>query len=97
MGTWVVINAGWYEFDIRQYEIERWNNGLFAGVEYSPEEGQRLYAKAIFSEFNDNEQRNQYEFRLDRATGGTRAQDSGMLTGVPLRGSFNFGEYRNRN
>ncbi|WP_405053636.1 TonB-dependent receptor [Sphingobium sp. MK2] len=85
------------EFDIRQYEIERWNNGLFGGVEYSPEEGQRLYAKAIFSEFNDNEQRNQYEFRLDRATGGTRTQDSGTLTGVPLRGSFNFGEYRNRN
>ena len=85
------------EFDVRQYEIERWNNGLFGGVEYSPEEGQRIYAKAIFSEFNDNEQRNQYEFRLDRATGGTRTQDSGTLTGVPLRGSFNFGEYRNRN
>ncbi|MBJ7442740.1 MAG: TonB-dependent receptor [Sphingobium sp.] len=85
------------EFDVRQYEIERWNNGLFGGVEYSPEEGQRLYAKAIFSEFNDNEQRNQYEFRLDRATGGTRTQDSGTLTGVPLRGTFNFGEYRNRN
>ncbi|WP_188062364.1 TonB-dependent receptor [Sphingobium sp. KCTC 72723] len=85
------------EFDVRQYEIERWNNGLFGGVEYSPEEGQRIYAKAIFSEFNDNEQRNQYEFRLDRATGGTRTQDSGSLTGVPLRGTFNFGEYRNRN
>lgn len=85
------------EFDVRQYEIERWNNGLFGGVEYSPEDGQRIYAKAIFSEFNDNEQRNQYEFRLDRATGGTRTQDSGTLTGVPLRGSFNFGEYRNRN
>ncbi|MFT4056058.1 MAG: TonB-dependent receptor [Novosphingobium sp.] len=85
------------EFDIRQYEIERWNNGLFAGVEYQPEEGKRIYAKAIFSEFNDNEQRNQYEFRLDRATGGTRSLASGDLTGVPLRGSFNFGEYRNRN
>lgn len=85
------------EFDVRQYQIERWNNGLFGGVEYSPADGQRLYAKAIFSEFNDNEQRNQYEFRLDRATGGTRTQDSGTLTGVPLRGSFNFGEYRNRN
>ncbi|KMS56248.1 TonB-denpendent receptor [Novosphingobium barchaimii LL02] len=85
------------EFDVRQYEIERWNNGLFAGVEYQPEAGKRIYAKAIFSEFNDNEQRNQYEFRLDRATGGTRTQDSGTLTGVPLRGSFNFGEYRNRN
>lgn len=85
------------EFDVRQYELERWNNGLFAGVEYQPEEGKRIYAKAIFSEFNDNEQRNQYEFRLDRATGGTRSLSSGNLTGVPLRGSFNFGEYRNRN
>ncbi|PNU03313.1 TonB-dependent receptor [Novosphingobium guangzhouense] len=85
------------EFDVRQYELERWNNGLFAGVEYQPEEGKRIYAKAIFSEFNDNEQRNQYEFRLDRATGGTRSLASGDLTGVPLRGSFNFGEYRNRN
>lgn len=85
------------EFDIRQYEIERWNNGLFGGVEFAPQDGLRFYAKGIFSEFNDNEQRNQYEFRLDRATGGTRTQDTGSLTGVPLRGSFNFGEYRNRN
>lgn len=85
------------EFDVRQYKLERWNNGLFGGLEFSPEEGQRIYAKAIFSEFNDNEQRNQYEFRLDRATGGTRTQASGNLTGVPLRGTFNFGEYRNRN
>lgn len=85
------------EFDVRQYKLERWNNGLFAGVEYQPEDGKRIYAKAIFSEFNDNEQRNQYEFRLDRATGGTRTQDTGSLTGVPLRGTFNFGEYRNRN
>jgi TonB-dependent receptor len=85
------------EFDVRQYKLERWNNGLFGGLEFSPEDGQRIYAKAIFSEFNDNEQRNQYEFRLDRATGGTRSQASGNLTGVPLRGTFNFGEYRNRN
>jgi TonB-dependent receptor len=85
------------EFDIRQYEIERWNNGLFAGVEYAPVEGQRLYAKAIFTEFNDDEQRNQYELRLDRATAGFRNLDSGDLANVPLRGSFNYGEYRNRN
>ncbi|MBB3981906.1 TonB-dependent receptor [Sphingobium fontiphilum] len=89
--------SGPTEFDIRQYRIERWNNGLFGGVEYEPEAGQRFYAKAIFSEFNDNEQRNQYELRLDRATGGVRGLESGELTGVPLRGSFNFGEYRNRN
>ncbi|MBB4860930.1 TonB-dependent receptor [Novosphingobium chloroacetimidivorans] len=86
------------EFDIRQYEIERWNNGLFAGVEFSPQEGQRLYAKAIFSEFNDDEQRNQYEFQIGSAAArGTRTLDSGNLSNVPLRGSFNYAEYRNRN
>ena len=86
------------EFDVRQYEIERWNNGLFAGIEFQPAEGQRLYAKAIFSEFNDNEQRNQYEFQIgSSAARGTRTLASGNLTNVPLRGTFNFGEYRNRN
>lgn len=86
------------EFDVRQYEIERWNNGLFAGLEFSPQEGQRLYAKAIFSEFNDDEQRNQYEFQIgSTAARGTRTLDSGNLTNVPLRGSFNYAQYRNRN
>lgn len=91
------VTFGPTEFDIRQYEIERWNNGLFAGVEYQPVDGQRLFAKAIFTEFNDDEQRNQYELRLDRATAGFRNLDSGDLVNVPLRGSFNYGEYRNRN
>lgn len=85
------------EFDIRQYEIERWSNGLFGGVEYEPVAGQKIWAKAIFTEFNDDEQRNQYELRLDRAASGTRNLDSGALVGVPMRGSFNYGEYRNRN
>ncbi|WP_417621001.1 TonB-dependent receptor [Parasphingorhabdus sp.] len=85
------------EFDIRQYEIERWNNGLFAGVEFRPSDGVRLFGTTIFTEFSDNEQRNQYELRLDRAASGSRNLDSGDLVGVPFRGSFNFGEYRNRN
>ncbi|PEQ14015.1 TonB-dependent receptor [Novosphingobium sp. PC22D] len=85
------------EFDVRQYKLERWNNGLFGGIEFSPADGQRLYAKGIFTEFNDDEQRNQYELRLDQAAGGTRNLDEGTLVQVPLRGSFNYGEYRNRN
>ena len=85
------------EVDIRLYEIERWNNGLFAGLEFQPQDGQRFYAKAIFTEFNDDEQRNQYELRLDRATSGFRNLAAGDLVNVPLRGSFNYGEYRNRN
>lgn len=91
------LTFGPTEFDIRQYEIERWSNGLFAGVEYEPVVGQRIYASTIFTEFNDDEQRNQYELRLDRATAGFRNLVSGDLVNVPLRGSFNYGEYRNRN
>jgi len=85
------------EIDIRQYEIERWNNGLFGGVEFEPVAGQKIWAKAIFTEFNDDEQRHQYELRLDRAASGTRNLDNGNLVGVPMRGTFNYGEYRNRN
>jgi TonB-dependent receptor len=85
------------EVDIRQYEIERWNNGLFAGLEYEPVAGQRIYLSSIFTEFNDDEQRNQYELRLDRAASGFRNLASGDLVNVPFRGSFNYGEYRNRN
>lgn len=85
------------EIDFRLYEIERWNNGLFAGLEFQPEEGRRFFAKAIFTEFSDDEQRNAYELQLDRAASGFRNLASGDLVNVPLRGSFNYGEYRNRN
>jgi TonB-dependent receptor len=85
------------EFDIRQYKIERWSNSLFGGVEFAPTDSLRLFLKGIFTEFNDDEQRNQYELRLDRAASGTRGFASGNLVAVPLRGSFNYGEYRNQN
>jgi TonB-dependent receptor len=85
------------EFDIRQYVIERWSNSLFGGVEFVPSDNLRLFLKGIFAEFNDDEQRNQYELRLDRAASGTRGFAAGNLVGVPLRGSFNYGEYRNQN
>ncbi len=85
------------EFDIRQYQIERWSNGLFGGLEVAPSENLHLWVRSIYTEFNDDEQRNQYELRLDRAVGGTRGFTSGDLVAVPLRGSFNYGEYRNNN
>ncbi|SEJ61875.1 TonB-dependent receptor [Sphingomonas sp. OV641] len=89
--------SGPTEFDIRSYRLMRENNGLFAGVEFAPADGQRLWAKAIYTSFNDDEQRNQYEFRLDRAVGGTRGVQSGDLLRVPVRGTFNDGKYRTRN
>lgn len=85
------------EFDVRQYKVERENNGLFAAIEFAPRDEFRFFARSIYTEFNDDEQRNQYEFRLDRAMNGTRTMASGDLVGVPVRGSFNYGEYRTRN
>ncbi|RIV92883.1 TonB-dependent receptor [Aurantiacibacter xanthus] len=85
------------EFDIRQYKLERWSNSYFGGIEIDPSDDLRLWVKGIYTEFNDDEQRNQYELRLDRAAAGTRGFSSGELYGVPLRGSFNYGEYRNEN
>jgi TonB-dependent receptor len=70
---------------------------LFTGLEYEPITGQRIYLSSIFTEFNDDEQRHQYELRLDRAASGFRNLASGDLVNVPFRGSFNYGEYRNRN
>jgi TonB-dependent receptor len=91
------VTFGPTEVDIRQYEIERWNNGLFAGLEYSPEDGKRIFVKGIYTEFGDDEQRHQYEARLDRAASGFRNLDGGDLVAVPFRGSFNYGEYRTKN
>lgn len=91
------LQFGPTELDIRQYRLVRENNGLFAGVEFAPEDGLRAFAKAIYTEFKDDEQRDQYEFRLDRAASGTRNLSGGDLTRVPVRGSFNLGNYRTRN
>ncbi len=86
------------ELDIRQYQIERENNGLFAGIEFRPSDGIKLFGKSIYTIFIDDERRNQFEFRLDRAApGGTRSLAGGDLVRVPVRGSYNLGNYRTRN
>lgn len=85
------------EIDIRSYLLMRENNGLFAGLEARPSDGLLLFAKAIYTEFNDDEERNQYEIRLDRALGGTRNLSSGDLVRVPIRVTMEDGEYRTRN
>lgn len=86
------------EFDIRSYQLERENNGLFGAIEYEPVEGQRFFIRSIYTEFKDDEQRNQYEFDLDSSSAiGTRGFASGDLVGVPVVSTFNYGEYRTRN
>jgi TonB-dependent receptor len=84
------------ELDIRNYQLIRENNGLFAGVEFLATPTLKLSAKAIFTEFKDDEERDQYEFRLPNALSGTRSLSGGDLVGVPVRASLNLGEYRTR-
>lgn len=84
-------------FDIRNYLVERENNAAMLGVALRPADGHTLFARSLYTEFNDDEQRNQYVLQLGGAASGTRGAKSGDLVGVPVRGTFNYGEYRNWN
>ncbi|WP_338445596.1 TonB-dependent receptor [Pelagerythrobacter marensis] len=94
--------AGYDEFgptdiDIRNYELERSNNGLFAVVEAMPTDGLKLYVRGIYTEFTDKEHRNAYQIELADAESGTRGMTSGELVGVPVTAAFNNGLYENQN
>ncbi len=83
--------------DFRTYALERESNGGILGAEYRINENHRLFLKSIYTEFNDNEQRDQYVFQISSAASGTRTASSGDLLGVPVRGTFNDGYYTNNN
>jgi TonB-dependent receptor len=88
--------------DIRNYLLERESNGATLGFAFRPAQGHELTAKYIYSDFNDDEQRNQYVFQMpatgsSRPLGGTQTDGAGDLVGVSVRGTFNLGNYRTRN
>ncbi|HMO43528.1 MAG TPA: hypothetical protein PKB04_09455, partial [Phenylobacterium sp.] len=83
--------------DVRNYRLVRENNGGLFGVEYRPSDAHRLFAKTLYTEFKDNEQRDQYVFQISSALSGTRGFEGGSLVGVPYRGTFNDGYYGNSN
>lgn len=83
--------------DFRNYTLQRETNGGILGLEYRFNDDHRIFAKSIYTEFNDNEERNQYVFQIGSALAGTRTATSGDLVGVPVRGTFNDGYYANNN
>ncbi|MCG8370341.1 MAG: TonB-dependent receptor, partial [Proteobacteria bacterium] len=87
------------DFDFRSYTVTRENNAAMLGVEFRPAEGHSLFAKTLFTEFNDEEQRNQYVFDLAGSFGdpASRGPDAGEVLGASVRGSFNLGNYENSN
>ncbi len=82
--------------DIRSYILDRENNSLFGAIELAPSEGLKFYARGIYTEFKDDEQRNAYQLDLNRGT-GTRGLLTGDLVGVRMTAAFNDGQYRNKN
>jgi TonB-dependent receptor len=84
------------ELDIRNYQLIRENNGLFFGAEFRATPALTLSAKAIYTEFLDTEDRDQYEFRLDRAPGFATSGRGGDLVNVPVRATYNEGDYATR-
>lgn len=82
--------------DIRNYRVERENNALSGAVEFRPSEDHKLFLRALYGEFVDDEQRDQYRFRLDsRGVTGTRGPTGGTLANVPVQGYLQYGNYRN--
>lgn len=84
-------------FDARNYKLERENNGASVGLAWRPADNHELFLKWVYSEFNDDEERNHYTFQLGNALSGTRGATSGDLVGVPVRSTAEFGEYRTKN
>lgn len=85
------------DLDVRNYLLDRETNGFYANVEFSPVDNQKFYVRGIYTEFKDDEQRNQYQFELDEAASGTRTATGGDLISVPVDGAFNDAQYRNSN
>lgn len=86
------------DIDIRNYELERSNNGLFGTVEFQPSEDLRLFARGIYTDFTDKERRNAFEIELaDSGAVGTRGLLSGDLSNVSVTTNYNDGLYKNQN
>lgn len=84
-------------FDIRSYRVTRSSDAAMLGLAFRPADGHEIFLKSLYSDFNDDEERNQYVLELADAASGVVGEDAGDLVGVPVTGAFNYGEYRNNN
>nr|WP_316627423.1 TonB-dependent receptor [uncultured Brevundimonas sp.] len=86
------------QFDFRSYQVTRSSDAAMLGLAFRPAEGHKLFFNSLYSDFNDEEKRNQYVFLLGGARRTlSRTSESGDLVGVGVRGMFNRGEYENSN
>lgn len=86
------------DIDIRNYELVRENNGLFAALEFRPREQLKFFLNGIYTEFLDREERHAYEIEIGEAAArGTRGLLTGRLDNVSITTNYNDGRYVNQN
>jgi TonB-dependent receptor len=84
------------DFSFRSYKLERENNAGQLGLEYRFDNGDRIFASSLYSEFIDREQRNQYDFQLSRArtqSPANRGADAGFVDGAGYSSGLQYGRY----
>ena len=94
------------EFERRNYTITRRRSGLALNVEWKPADGQLIYARAMASNFSDNEQRLAHIVAFDEAqTEGARGdaesvrelkdrKDEQSIRSLVLGADHRFGDWR---
>lgn len=86
------------DIDVRNYEIQRENNGLFGAFEVRASEDLKLFARGFYTEFTDRELRNAYEIELaDAGAVGARGPLTGSLDNASITTNYNDGRYVNEN
>lgn len=78
-----------------KYVTIRETNAYSGKFEFEVAPGHRLSFTSLYTEFKDDELRNQYTFNFSGAAGGTRDFGSADLQGVPVQGLFEEGDYEN--
>lgn len=78
-----------------KYVTIRETNAYSGKLEFEVAPGHRLSFTSLYTEFKDDELRNQYTFNFARAESGTRDFSAGNLQGVPVVGLFEEGDYKN--
>ncbi|MDX2142550.1 MAG: TonB-dependent receptor [Rhodospirillaceae bacterium] len=76
-----------------KYIIVRQTNSLTGKIEFRPSDGHTITFNSLYTEFKDDEERNQYTYTFTGARSGTRGFASGDLVAVPVQGAFEKGDY----
>ncbi|NDC58732.1 MAG: TonB-dependent receptor, partial [Alphaproteobacteria bacterium] len=75
------------EYENKPYRLTRQNRSLSARVDYRPNDDHSIFASSIWTQYSDEELRNNYIFRLDQGTGPTGTAGPAATPGnVPNKG-----------